>query len=109
MPWLLLTLAVAAEVVGTTALKLSNGFTDWKWSSFSLLAYAVAFVFLAKVLQVLPIGVTYALWSGLGTAFVVLIGWVAFGQKLDAAALLGIALIVSGVLVLNLMSGSGSH
>ncbi len=108
MHWLLLVLAIVAEVVGTTALKASEGFTKIGPIGIVVVAYGLAFFLLAKVFLVLPLGVTYAIWSGLGVAAVTVIGWVVYGQRLDGAAILGIGLIVAGVMVLNLLSSSTS-
>ena len=106
MPWLYLVVAVAGEVIGTTALKASDGFTRLGPSIVVVIGSAIAFYFLALVLRVIPLGVTYAIWSGLGVALVTLIGWLVYDQRLDAPAVLGIGLIVAGVLILNLWSGS---
>lgn len=104
MPWLHLVLAIVAEVIGTTALKASAGFTRPGAVAVVAVGYGIAFYFLARVLLVLPLGVTYAIWSGLGVAAVTLIGFVVYGQRLDTAAVIGIGLIVAGVMVLNLLS-----
>ncbi|MEX0968805.1 MAG: multidrug efflux SMR transporter [Paracoccaceae bacterium] len=109
MQWILLALAIVGEVIGTSALKASNGFTNLGYSLVSFLGYAVAFYFLAIVLKTMPVGVAYAIWSGAGVALVTLIGLVVFHQKLDFGAMLGIGLIVAGVLVLNVFSGSTGH
>jgi small multidrug resistance pump len=109
MIWLYLIVAIAGEVVGTTALKASDGFTRAGPVAIVVVGYAVAFYFLALVLRSMPLGVTYAIWSGVGVAMVTLIGWLVYGQRLDGAALLGIGLIVAGVMVLNLFSGSTPH
>lgn len=109
MPWVYLTLAIAAEVVGTTALKMSNGFANIPWGVAALASYGIAFYLLATVLLTIPVGVAYAIWAGAGVAAVTLIGWLAFGQKLDLAAVIGIALIVAGVVVLNTLSSSVKH
>ncbi|BDW86066.1 MULTISPECIES: DMT family transporter [Roseicyclus] len=106
MPWLYLLLAIAGEVVGTTALKASDGFTRLGPSLLVILGYGIAFYLLAQVLRTIPLGITYAIWSGVGVAAVTLIGWLAYGQRLDIPAILGIGLIVAGVLVLNLWSGA---
>jgi small multidrug resistance pump len=109
MQWLYLSIAIASEVVGTTCLKLSDGFTKL-WPSVGVVAaYSVTFVFLALTLKTLPVGIAYAVWAGVGIAAMALIGWLAFGQPLDGAALLGIALIVLGVVVLNGFSKSIAH
>ncbi|NKX43528.1 DMT family transporter [Roseicyclus persicicus] len=106
MPWLYLTLAIAGEVVATSALKASDGFTRLWPSLMVVLGYGVAFYLLAQVLRTIPLGIAYAIWSGAGVAAVTLIGWLVYGQRLDGPAVLGIALIVAGVLVLNLWSGA---
>ena len=108
MPWLYLTLAIAGEIVATSALKASDGFTRLGPSVLVVLGYAVAFYLLAQVLRTIPLGIAYAIWSGVGVAAVTLIGWLVYGQRLDGPAVLGIALIVAGVLVLNLWS-SAAH
>ncbi len=105
-PWLYLSGAILGEVVATSALKAANGFTR-PWPSLVVVAgYGVAFVLLSLTLRTLPVGIAYAVWSGVGVALVTLAGWLLYGQRLDAPALAGVALIVSGVLVLNLFSGS---
>jgi small multidrug resistance pump len=101
MPYLYLTLAILAEVIGTSALKASDGFTRPKPSLVVLIGYGVAFYFLSLSLQSLAVGVAYAIWSGAGVALITLIGWRVFKQRLDAPAMLGIALIVVGVAVLH--------
>ena len=109
MPWLLLILAIAAETVGTTALKASEGFTRLAPSVVVVVAYALSFYLLAQVLKTIPVGIAYALWSGLGIVFITAIGWVAFRQSLDAPALIGMALIVAGIVVMQVFSNSTGH
>ena len=109
MVWLYLVIAITAEVIATTALKFSEGFTRLTPSLLVVLGYASAFYFLSRVLNQIPISVAYAIWSGGGVALVGIIGWLWLGQKLDAAALVGIGLIIAGVLVLNLFSSNVSH
>ena len=106
MPWLYLIVAITGEVIGTTALKASDGFTRLGPASLVVIGYPIAFYFLALVLRTVPLGVTYAIWSGVGVAAVTLIGWLVYGQRLDWPAIVGIGLIVAGVLVLNLWSGT---
>jgi small multidrug resistance pump len=106
MPWLFLAIAISGEIVGTMFLKASDGFTRLWPSLIALAGYAVAFFFLAQVLRTMPVGIAYAVWAGVGVAAVTLLGMVLFGQKLDAAALVGIGLIVAGVIVLNTLSSS---
>lgn len=109
MPWLFLGIAITGEVIGTTALKASHGFTRLGYGSLALLSYAISFYFLAIILKTIPIGVAYAIWSGAGVALVTFIGVVLLGQKLDFYAFVGIGLIVAGVMVLNLLSGTTTH
>ena len=107
--WLPLALAIVAEVIGTSALKASAGFSRL-WPSLVVIAgYGTAFYFLSLALRQIPVGIAYAVWSGVGTVLITLIGVLAFRQKIDAAGMLGIALIITGVLVLNLWSRSGAH
>lgn len=107
--WLTLAAAIVAEVIGTSALKASAGFTRLAPSCVVIAGYAAAFYFLSLTLRHIPIGVAYAVWSGAGTVLITLIGVFAFRQKLDLAGMCGIALIVAGVLVLNLLSRTSPH
>ena len=109
MPWLFLGIAITGEVIATTALKASDGFTKWGYSGISVVGYGISFYFLAIVLKTIPVGIAYAVWAGAGVAMVTFIGVILFGQKLDLFAYLGIGLIVAGVLVLNILSGSTAH
>lgn len=104
MYWIYLTIAIVSEVVATSALKAADGFTRVIPSLLVVAGYASAFFFLSLTLRAIPLGVAYAVWSGVGLALVSLIGWVLYDQSLDAGALVGIALIIAGVLVLNLFS-----
>lgn len=105
----ILALAILAEVVATSALKASNGFTRPAPSLIVIIGYIVAFYCLSISLRSIPLGIVYAVWSGSGVALVSLIGWLVYGQVLDLAAAIGIALIVAGVLVLNLASTMANH
>ena len=109
MVWLYLSIAVLAEVMATTALKLCEGFTKFIPSLLVVMGYAGAFYFLSRVLNQIPISVAYAIWSGAGIALVGLVGWIWFGQKLDLAALVGMGLIVCGVIIINLFSKTAAH
>nr|WP_239537968.1 multidrug efflux SMR transporter [Dyella mobilis] len=102
-------LAIVAEVIATSALKASNGFSNLVPSIVVIVGYGVAFFCLSMTLRQMPLGVAYAVWSGAGTALVALIGVVLYQQKLDLPAIAGIGLIVAGVLVLNLLSKSSAH
>ncbi|MGE3298498.1 MAG: multidrug efflux SMR transporter [Porticoccaceae bacterium] len=106
MHWFYLALAIAAEVVATSALKAAAGFTRPLPSALVVLGYGIAFYCLSLSLKVVPVGVAYAIWSGVGTALIAVIGWLLFGQTLDLAALIGLALIVAGVAVLQIFSRS---
>ena len=104
--WPFLGIAIVSEVTATSALKASEGFSRLWPSAVVVLGYGVAFYFLSLTLRTVPVGVAYAIWSGLGVVLVALLSWWLFGQKLDLAALLGMGLIVAGVLVMNLFSSS---
>src|SRR5690606_20625711 len=103
-PWLALSAAIVSEVIATSALKASAGFTKPGPVVLVVLGYAAAFYFLALTLRAIPVGVAYAVWSGVGIVLICLIGWLLFGQRLDAPALIGIGLIIAGVVVLNAFS-----
>jgi small multidrug resistance pump len=109
MDWLFLAIAIVCEVVATPALKATEGFTRWAPSLLVVAGYALAFYFLSLTLRNMPVGVVYAIWSGAGVVLVSIAGWLLYQQALDTAALLGIGLIVSGVLVLNLFSKAAVH
>lgn len=109
MSWLYLFIAIIAEVVGTTALKLAEGFTRLGPSAVVVTGYLVAFYFLSRTLDAIPVGVAYAVWSGVGIVLISLIGWVFFRQVLDFPAVIGIALILVGVLVINVFSKAAVH
>ncbi|MBD0675050.1 DMT family transporter [Kitasatospora sp. NPDC091335] len=105
MPYLLLTLAIVSEVCATSCLKLTEGFSRL-WPSLGVgLGYALSFLLLGRALKHIPVSVAYAVWSGAGTAAVAGIGVVAFGESLGRLQWLGIALVIVGVVVLNLRSG----
>ncbi|ALN62994.1 small Multidrug Resistance family protein [Lysobacter antibioticus] len=107
--YLYLTIAIAAEVVATSALKASEGFTRTVPSLIVGIGYATAFYFLSLVLRTVPVGVAYAIWSGVGIVLIAAIGWLFMKQTLDAGALVGIGLIVAGVAVIQLFSKSAAH
>jgi small multidrug resistance pump len=101
--------AIFAETVGTTALQASQQFTRLWPSVLSVVAYALSFYLLALTLRVMPVGIVYAIWSGVGIVMIAAIGYVVFGQKLDLPALLGIAMIIGGIVVINLYSNTTTH
>lgn len=105
----MLIVAISLEVVGTTFLQRSEQFTRLLPTLLMGLCYGGSFYFLSLTLRTMPLGIAYAIWSGLGILLVSLIGLVVFGQKLDLAALIGLGLIVSGVIVVNLFSNSVTH
>jgi small multidrug resistance pump len=107
--WLFLAIAVVGEVVATSALKSSEGFSKLLPSAIVLVGYGVAFYFLSLALKSISVGIAYAVWAGLGIVLVAAIAWIFHGQKLDAWALLGMGLIISGVAVLNLLSKTSAH
>lgn len=102
--WVYLGLAIFSEVVATASLKSTEGFTRLVPSIVVLVGYSAAFYFLSLTLDTIPIGVAYAVWSGVGVATITLVSFVVYDQKIDAAGLLGIGLIVAGVVVLRLFS-----
>lgn len=108
-PYLILLAAVAAETIGTSALQASQQFTRLWPSLLVVLAYSVSFYLLSIPLKVMPVGIVYAIWSGLGIVFIALIGFVLFGQRLDLPALLGLAMIVGGIAVIHLFSNANPH
>lgn len=109
MDWLYLIIAIISEVAATSALKATDGFTRIIPSFIVVAGYGSAFYFLSLTLRTFPVGVVYAVWSGAGVALITLIGWVMFNQKLDTPALIGIGLIITGVIVLNVFSKSVMH
>lgn|SRR5690625_1737061 len=102
MPWILLSIAIVAEIIATTLLKMSNGFSKLTPTAFSILGYVVAFYFLSLTLKNIPVGVAYAVWSGVGIVAIAIIGYLFFQQTLNFASIAGIALIILGVVILNL-------
>jgi len=102
--WLYLSAAIVAEVVATSALKSSDGFSKLWPSLLVLVGYGTAFFLLSLTLRAIPVGIAYAVWSGVGVVLIALVGWLFFNQKLDALAILGMLLIVSGVVMLNVFS-----
>lgn len=107
--WIYLSLAIVSEVIGTSFLKSSDGFTKLGPSVVVVMAYGFAFYFLSLSLRVIPVGIAYAIWAGTGIVLIALVGWAVFGQSLDVTAMVGIALILTGVVVLNVFSSSVPH
>ena len=109
MQWFYLTIAILSEVVATSAIKSSQTFTRLVPSILVVLGYSIAFYFLSLTLKTVPLGVAYAIWSGAGVALVSLVGVVVYRQVLDMPAIIGIALIVAGVVVLQAFSKTVAH
>lgn len=107
--WLFLAIAITAEVVATSSLKASDGFTKLWPSIFVIIGYAIAFYFLSLTLKVIPVGIAYAIWAGLGIVLISLVGWVILGQTLDIASMVGMTLIIAGVIIINVFSKVGGH
>lgn len=107
--WIFLLIATLAEVVATSSLKASESFTKLVPSLIVIVGYAIAFFFLSLSIKQIPIGIAYAVWAGLGIVLIAVIGWWFFNQNLDLAAIIGIALILLGVLVINVFSKTASH
>ncbi len=106
MHYVYLIIAIVCEVTATSALKASDGFTQWVPSSVVVVGYAAAFYFLGLVLQRMSIGIAYAIWAGVGIVLVGVVGRVVYDQRLDLAAMTGMALIITGVAVINLWSSA---
>ena len=104
-----LALAIIGEVVATTTLKASKGFTVLFPSIVVLLGYGAAFFFLSQVLDRIPIGVAYAVWAGGGIVLIAALAWIVYGQRPDFWGFAGMGLIVAGVLVVNLLSKTSAH
>lgn len=107
--WVFLSIAILGEVMATSMLKASEGFTRLLPSVVVVAGYGIAFYFLSRALESIPVGIAYAVWAGLGIVLVAAIAWIFQGQKLDARAFVGMGLIVCGVAVLNLLSTASTH
>ena len=104
--WVYLGLAIFSEVVATASLKSTEGFTRFVPSVVVLIGYCSAFYFLSLTLDTIPIGVAYAVWSGVGVATITVVSYVLYDQKIDTTGIIGIGLIIAGVVVLRLFSES---
>lgn len=109
MEWLYLSISIVAEVIATSALKASDSFSRVVPTAIVIAGYGTAFFFLTLILNRIPLGVAYAVWSGAGIVLVSIVGAVRFGEIPDAAAMAGIALIICGVVVINVFSKTVSH
>ena len=101
--------AIICEVIATSALKAAEGFTRLWPSLIVLVGYGLAFYCLSLTLRTIPVGIAYAVWSGIGIVLIALVGWVVYRQPLDAPALIGMGLILAGVLTINLFSRTAGH
>lgn len=108
-PWLILAIAIVAEVIATSALRASNGFSRLAPSVIVVAGYGVSFYCLSLTLKTLPVGIVYAVWSGVGIVLITLVAMALYKQVPDLPAMLGLGLIVAGVLVLNLFSKMQAH
>ena len=107
--YLFLIVAILMETAGTTALQASHQFTRLVPSVVAVVAYGLAFYCLGFALKFMPVGIVYAIWSGLGIVFIAIIGFAVFGQRLDLPAVVGLSMIICGILVIHLLSGSTTH
>ncbi|MBX9458355.1 MAG: QacE family quaternary ammonium compound efflux SMR transporter [Rhizobium sp.] len=109
MVYVFLIVAIVAEVIATSAMAKSDGFTRLWPSLISALGYGLAFYLLSLVTRTVPVGIVYAVWSGAGIVLVAAVGWLLFDQRLDLPATIGMVMIIAGVLIINLLSKSVSH
>lgn len=107
--WLALAIAIVAEVIGTTALKASSEFTRLWPSLIVVLGYGTAFYFMSISMRVLPVGIMYAIWSGMGIVLISVLGWLVYRQTLDTPAVIGMVFIIAGVIIINVFSKSVGH
>lgn len=108
-PWILLAIAIVTEVIATSSLKISDGFTRLWPSVVVVIGYGISFYALALTMRTLPVGIIYAIWSGLGITLVTLVGWFLFKQQLSTHALIGMGLIIAGVIMMNLSPSAANH
>ena len=101
--------AIIAEVIATSSMRVSDGFTRLWPTMIAAVGYGISLYLLSLTLRVIPVGVAYAIWSGVGIVLISLIAFVLYGQRLDAAAMAGMGLIIAGVMVINLFSKSSAH
>ena len=107
MHWLYLSIAILAEVVATSSLKAAEGFTRLIPSLIVVFGYGTGFYFLSLALRTMQVGTAYAIWSGVGTVIISIVAWLLYNQKLDAPSILGMALIISGVVIIKFLSPQG--
>lgn len=106
MSYLFLAIAIISEVIATSALKASNGFTVLVPSLITIVGYVIALFFLSLTLKTIPVGIAYAIWSGAGIILISTVAWIMFKQQLDLAALIGLGLMIAGIIVINVFSKS---
>ncbi|WP_172674400.1 multidrug efflux SMR transporter [Persicobacter sp. CCB-QB2] len=109
MRWIFLTISIISEVIGTSAMNASEGFTKPLPSIITAVGYGVAFYFLSMTLKEINVSVAYAIWSGAGIVLLAIIGYFWLGQQLDLASIIGIGFIIAGVIIINVFSNSVSH
>ena len=109
MKYLYLALAIVLEVLGSSFMKASDGFSKLLPTTITIIAYIACFFFLSQALKSIPLGIAYAIWGGLGIVLTALISVIIFKQSLDLPAIIGIILIVAGVFVMNFFSESSTH
>ena len=109
MAYLYLAVAILAETIATSTLKASEEFTKLVPSIIVLIGYGVSFYFMTLVLRTIPIGITYAIWSGIGIVFIAAVGAIIYKESLDLPAIIGMGLIIIGVVVIHLFSKTVSH
>ncbi|OUI77891.1 multidrug transporter [Commensalibacter intestini] len=107
MSYLYLMIAIAVEIVATSSLKASDGFTNWFFTMISLIGYGVSFYCLSIALREIPVGIAYAVWSGVGTVGICLLAWLIYKQNLSLISIVGILFIIVGVIIVNL--GNAGH
>ena len=107
--WVYLITAIVSEVIATSALKASTGFTKPLPSVVVVIGYLVSFYFLSLTLKTIPVGIAYAIWSGVGVVLISVVAWLLYGQRLDLPALIGMGMIISGVMVIILFSNTAGH
>ena len=108
-PYIYLAIAIVSEVIATSALRAADGFTRLLPSVLVVVGYGLAFLFLSLTLKTIPVGIAYAIWAGIGIVLISVVACFLYGQALDAPALIGMALIIAGVVVINLFSKSSAH
>lgn len=107
--WILLAIAIISEVIATSCLKSAEGFTRLWPSLVVVVGYLLAFYLLSLTLKTIPVGIAYAIWSGVGIVLIALSGWLFLGQSLDIPAVIGLTLIIAGVMVINVFSQTVAH